>query len=75
MRNENLTRSGSVVNMPRCGCYSQARIAVQLDRYQKDSEGFRRIQVESESAWWADTRQTGEFHLSICNEAGPPFPR
>jgi Endonuclease-reverse transcriptase len=25
-----------VVNMPRYGCYSQARIAIQLDRYQKD---------------------------------------
>jgi hypothetical protein len=29
----------TVVNMPRYGCYSQARIAIQLDRYQKDSEG------------------------------------
>jgi ankyrin repeat protein len=29
-----------VVNMPRYGCYSQVRIAIQLDRYQKDSEGF-----------------------------------
>jgi hypothetical protein len=26
----------TVVNMPRYGCYSQARIAIQLDRYQKD---------------------------------------
>jgi hypothetical protein len=26
----------SVVNMPRYGRYSQARIAIQLDRYQKD---------------------------------------
>jgi hypothetical protein len=32
-----------VVNRPRYGCYSQVRIAIQLDRYQKDSEGFRRI--------------------------------
>jgi 4-aminobutyrate aminotransferase / (S)-3-amino-2-methylpropionate transaminase len=29
-----------VMNMPRYGCSSQARIAIQLDRYQKDSEGF-----------------------------------
>jgi hypothetical protein len=28
-----------VVNRPRYGYYSQARIAIQLDRYQKDSEG------------------------------------
>ena len=26
----------SVVNMPRYGCYSQVRIAIQLGRYQKD---------------------------------------
>jgi hypothetical protein len=26
----------AVVNMPRYGCYSQARIAIQLGRYQKD---------------------------------------
>jgi hypothetical protein len=36
-----------VVNRPRYGCYSQVRIAIQLDRYQKDSEGFRRIQKDS----------------------------
>ena len=29
-------RLQAVVNMPRYGCYSQARIAIQLDRYQKD---------------------------------------
>jgi len=30
----------SVANRPRYGCYSQVRTAIQLDRYQKDSEGF-----------------------------------
>jgi hypothetical protein len=30
------TMIDAVVNMPRYGCYSQARIAIQLDRYQKD---------------------------------------
>jgi hypothetical protein len=30
----------NVVNRPRYGCYSQVRTAIQLDRYQKDSEGF-----------------------------------
>jgi hypothetical protein len=35
-----LTEASSVVNRPRYGCYSQVRIAIQLDRYQKDSEGF-----------------------------------
>jgi hypothetical protein len=44
-----------VVNMPRCGCYSQAGRAIQLDRYQKDLG----------SAKWADTRQIGEFPMSI----------
>jgi hypothetical protein len=53
-----------VANRPRYGCYLQARIAIQLDRYQKDSEAL----------WWADTRQTGEFPMSIYNEAGPLFP-
>jgi hypothetical protein len=36
-----------VANRPRYGCYTQVRIAIQLDRYQKDSEGFRRIQKDS----------------------------
>jgi hypothetical protein len=46
------------------GYYSQARIAIELDRYQKDSG----------AVWWADTRQTGEFPMSIYDEAGPLFP-
>jgi hypothetical protein len=29
-----------VANRPRYACYSQVRIAIQLDRYQKDLEGF-----------------------------------
>jgi hypothetical protein len=33
----------AVANRPRYGCYSQVRIDIQLDRYQKDSEGFKRI--------------------------------
>ena len=49
--------------MPRYGCYSQARIAIQLDRYQKDMGSVGR----------ADTRQTGKFPMSIYDEAGPPF--
>jgi hypothetical protein len=53
----------SVVNMPRCDCYSQVRIAIQLDKYQKDSG----------AAWWADTRQTGEFPMFIYDGAGVYF--
>jgi hypothetical protein len=43
-------------------------IAIQLDRYQEDSEGFGAV-------WRADTRQTGEFSTSIYDEVGPLFPR
>jgi hypothetical protein len=44
-----------VANRPRYGCYSRDRTAIQLDRYQKDLG----------AVWWADTRQTGEFPMSI----------
>jgi hypothetical protein len=32
----NCVKTTTVVNMPRYGCYSQVRIAIQLGRYQKD---------------------------------------
>jgi hypothetical protein len=55
----------SVANRLRYGFYSRVRIAIQLDRYQKDLG----------AVWWANIRQTGEFPMSIFYEAGPLFPR